>query len=47
MQVERLGDKQLQPGMKAEGSFRNGKRTKADYLLEHLNASFRRSWLEE
>lgn len=46
-QLVRLGDKRLQPGMMAEVFIRTGKRTPADYLLEPLQASFRRAWLEE
>lgn len=46
-EVERLGDKQLQPGMMAEVFMRTGERTMADYLLQPLQDSFRRAWLEE
>ena len=46
-EVERLGDKQLQPGMIAEVFIRTGERTMVDYLLQPLRDSFRRAWLEE
>ena len=46
-QVKRLGDKELQPGMMAEVFIRTGERTMADYLLQPLEDSFRRAWLEE
>lgn len=47
VEVARLGDKQLQPGMTAEVFVRTGERTMADYLLQPLRDSFRRAWLEE
>lgn len=46
-EVERLGDKQLQPGMVAEVFVRTGERTMAEYLLQPLRDSFQRAWLEE
>jgi len=46
-EVVRLGEKRLQPGMTADVFIRIGERTPADYLLEPLQASFRRAWLEE
>ncbi len=46
-QVERLGDKQILPGMMAEVFIRTGERTMADYLLQPIHDSFRRAWLED
>jgi HlyD family type I secretion membrane fusion protein len=46
-EVERLGERQLQPGMMADVFIRTGERTMADYLLQPIRDSFRRAWLEE
>ena len=46
-EVQRLGDKQLQPGMMAEVFVRVGERTMAGYLVQPLRDSFRRAWLED
>ena len=47
VEVKRLSDKHLQPGMMAEVFVRTGERTMANYLLQPLRDSFRKAWLEE
>ena len=47
IEVKRLTDKHLQPGMMAEVFVRTGERTMANYLLQPLRDSFRKAWLEE
>nr|WP_067292508.1 HlyD family type I secretion periplasmic adaptor subunit [Marinobacterium profundum] len=46
-EIKRLGEKPIQPGMAAEVFIRTGERTMADYLLQPLQDSFRRAWLED
>jgi len=46
-EVDRLGNRKLQPGMMADVFIRTGERTPAEYLIQPLHDSFSRAWLED
>ena len=46
-EVERLGDRDLLPGMPAETLIRTGERTALRYLLQPIVDSMGRAWREE
>lgn len=45
-QIQRLGEREIQPGMVADVVIRTGSRTPMDYILEPLISSFRKAWRE-
>lgn len=45
-QIQRLGDRQLQPGMPADVLIKVGERTPLDYLMQPITDSMRKAWRE-
>jgi HlyD family type I secretion membrane fusion protein len=45
-ELQRLGDRRVQPGMQADVFIRTGERTLFGYLLQPLSESFNRAWRE-
>ena len=46
-EVERLGERQLRPGMPADIMIKTGARTALDYLMQPLSDTVQRAWLED